>query len=179
MGQINEVPVACGGCGHTWDTALKRPLTLSPGDSLSFAVGSVEAVCPECGASVSNASTSTETNIEDGRRFAVIHLGAVIKDLAARDRDELVALRAEVDRLRERQDAAAADHMLRRTGLQALLGSQGNRMEIWAVLTLVSAVIAMVIALRPPEVPNPTRADIEQIVVSVTIQLQGLGGSPP
>jgi len=169
MVQFDEVPAVCGGCGHTWDILLKRPLTLNPGDSFSFAVRSVEVTCPECGVARTNDNPLSANGIKDGVRLPVLHLGAVIKDLAARDRDELIGLRSEVERLRERQDAAAADELLQRTGLAALFRSQGNRMEMLALLNLVFLMVGLVLQLRPPELPHPTDADIQKIVVSVTV----------
>lgn len=139
---------------------------------MTFATGSLAAECPQCGAPLVNPKAATETGVGDGLRMTVTLFRAAVRDLAARDRDELVALRAELERLRVDHDAAGGEDLLRRMGLP----SQANRMEL---LTILSIIVALVIGLRSSQAPAPTHDEIERIVVNVTNQIQGESDCTP
>src|SRR4051812_24182752 len=101
MAQVVDLPVTCGACGHEWTESIQLTATLNPADTVTFASGAVSASCPRCGASVTN--TTTPVGFVDQRgslRMPLTILGAVVGVLARSDRDELLALRREVQRLR-------------------------------------------------------------------------------
>ena len=98
-------------------------------------------------------------------------LTSAIKDLAGRDRTELIALREELQRARVARDAALATQALERGGVSAWFSSKENRVELWAALAVVVALLQLIISLRPAE-GTPSHDEINQIVVNVTVKIQ-------
>ena len=136
---VHSVPVECDSCGLVWEAPLGHALSLNPGDTVTFAVGSVTALCPQCGASLQNHHMASGAVGSDGLRTPVMTLLTVARRLASRDTSELLALRAELERVTAERDDAAAERLLDGQGLHGW--SRDSRLEPWAILTLLATVV--------------------------------------
>ena len=171
VGSVDSVPVSCETCSESWEEPLTVALLSSPGDTVTFAAGSVAATCPFCGRLLTNAAATTGSMAYEGFRVPIMRLTNTIKDLAGRDRNELIALRAELQQARIAHDAALAAQALDRGGVSSWLSTQESRLELWALPAVMVALLQLIISLRPADV-TPSRDEITKIVVNVTVKIQ-------
>ena len=163
---VHLVPVECDSCALVWEAPLGHALSLSPGDTVSFAVGSVAALCPQCGASLQNHHMASGFVGSDGLRTPIMTLLTVARRLVSRDTSELLALRAELERVTAQHDAAAAERLLDGQGLHGW--SRDSRLELWAILTLLATVVPLLLAWRASDAPSK-KLPTPSVVVNVNV----------
>lgn len=172
MTTFKSLPVSCANCGCTWDAPLGASVTGSPGATVTVAAGAITATCPECGLVATNSSATSGTVVVSGLRIAVTQLGAMIRDLAARDRAELQALRRELQDVKSSGDEARAAEVLRGNGW---LPSQPTRVEIWTIITMLVAILTMLKSNGDQTSVTPEQVNVVIVNVVNEVNAQQLG----
>lgn len=172
MPVLSEVPASCAACGFDWDEPLGSTLTANAGDTVSvvFAPGAVPTSCPRCKVDLVNPASVTGLITPQGIAIPTMQLRPILRGLVTQDRAELLALRKELQQVRQERNVEAAERALRRVGGRNILGGQANRMELWAIISALSGVVTVVLMLRPVEAPQLSH-DIERVVASVVAYL--------
>ena len=116
--------------------------------------------CINCGRENHMPGTYMSTRI-NGRLHMVFH------DMTL---DDLVRAREQLERLRQQPDVTVDDVAAAVSptseGLADWIRNQGNRMEIWAMIAMLLAVIAILLPLFKDEQPPPP-SQINQVIVQV------------
>jgi hypothetical protein len=156
---VPDIPAICDNCG----TVFRSGFFFGVGASGQI-IGSKSSPCPNCGGTGS---------IRDGFYQAT----SDTELLRASSGSELEELKRTLDDVRSgRVSAADAGRQLEQSATPAgraigqhLLANQGNRMELYTIITMLVAVIAVLLALRSPPKEEPAVPHVQVMVEQLII----------
>jgi rubredoxin len=181
MPLLTSIPVQCDYCGYTWELELSRSIEAANGDTITFAPGSIDVMCPLCGTEGVNYTTPTANVTTEGIRglFAVLRsVSATTKDLQT-----LVAVSLEAKESGAETEAIAEQIKTSIPRLKPvaewMLSEKGMGVATW--ITMLLTFLALMAALRPTSTAPPASQTVviecpsgdEQEIISLLQQIAG------
>lgn len=148
MPLLAKIPVQCDHCGLTWELELPRSIEVANGDTITFAPGSIDVICPQCRTRGINYTAPTVTATAKGIRglFAVLRsVSPSVEDLKI-----LLAIALEAKESGAQTEAFAEQikTSIPRLGPIAnwMLSEKGTSVATW--ITVLVAVLTLIVTVK-------------------------------
>jgi rubredoxin len=157
MPVLAMIPVQCDHCGYTWALELPHSIKAANGDTITFAPGSIDVTCPQCGTRGVNYTTPTANVTTEG----ILGLFAVLRSVSATTEDlqTLVAVSLEAKENGAEPEAIAEKIKTSIPRLKPvaewMLSEKGMGVATW--ITMLITLLALMAALRPASTAPPAR----------------------